>query len=91
MSRFRLVVVLSAATSILLVVVVLRAETTRYSYEISRLERRADMLRLELRQKELELARQRDPAAIRRRLAELRLDGTAASAEKSAVRKPGGR
>ncbi|MFN0137307.1 MAG: hypothetical protein ACKVS9_14485 [Phycisphaerae bacterium] len=74
MSRLRLVIVLSTSLVVLLSIVILRAETTRINYEISQLESRAEALRLELREKELELARYRDPARIRDRLAQHRID-----------------
>ena len=68
-----LVVVLVA----LMAVVLLRAETTRLHYELSRFDRQAAVLRLELVEKELELERLRNPALIRAKLAELRLAGPA--------------
>lgn len=82
MSRLRLVLVLSASLVVLLSVVILRAETTRINYEISLLDNRAETLRLELRDKELELARYRDPARIRDRLAQYRMDAAPPPPEK---------
>jgi hypothetical protein len=83
----RLVFLLTAVFAALIAVVVLRGETTRLHYQLSQLDRRAEVLRQELREKELELVRLRNPALIRRKLDELR-----APAEETAEAKtPGGR
>jgi hypothetical protein len=73
MSLRRTVVVLGAALVTLLTVVILRAETTRLHSELSQLDRRAAVLWQELRENELELARLRNPALIRARVAQMRL------------------
>ena len=88
MSRLRLVVLLSGGLLVMLSVVVLRAETTACNFEISRQEVRADELRLELRAKELELARFRDPAEIRKRLAQNRLDSAPHTPQPTPAPKP---
>jgi hypothetical protein len=73
MSLRRVVVILAATLATLLTVVVLRAEVTRLHSELSQLERQAEVLWQELRERELELARLRNPALIRARVAEMRL------------------
>lgn len=57
----------------MLAVVALRAESTRIQFEISQIDHRAEVLLLRLREQEMELARLRNPALIRQRVAELRL------------------
>lgn len=83
-----LILMLGIALVAMMTVVLLRAETTRLNYELSQLDRRAEILRLELTEKELELERLRNPAVIRARLAELRLAEQADEARDSA--KPAG-
>lgn len=68
MTLFRMIVILVGGLLLLLTVVVLRAETTRLHYEISKCERSADELRQQLAEKELELARLRNPTRIRQRV-----------------------
>lgn len=75
MTFSRLIITLAAALFTLLTVAVLRAETTRLHYELSDLDYRADVLVLEIREKELELARLRSPARIRVRAEDMRLNG----------------
>jgi hypothetical protein len=65
MSLARIVVLAFGATAVMLAVVVLRAETTRLHYERSQLDRQADVLRREIEEGKLELARLRDPALLR--------------------------
>jgi hypothetical protein len=82
----RTLVLLVPALLVLLVVVMLRSETARLHYDLSQLDQRADSLLGELRELDLELARQRSPAAIRARaeywrLRALGLDGLAARVE----------
>lgn len=67
-----LIVVLLLVLVAMMTVVLLRAETTCLHYELSQLDRRAEILRQELNEKQLELERLRNPALIRARLAELR-------------------
>lgn len=75
-----LIPVLATAITAMMAIVLLRAETTRLHYQLSQLDRRAAVLRQELREKELELARLRNPAVIRAKLAEFRLhEGSADS------------
>ncbi|MFH1746310.1 MAG: hypothetical protein ABIG44_04625 [Planctomycetota bacterium] len=64
MKLIRMICVLAGALVIMLVVVVLRAETTRLHYEISELDRWDDVLRQELRHEQLAWQRARDPAAL---------------------------
>ena len=78
MSLRRTVVILGAALATLLTVVILRAETTRLHSELSLLDRRAAVLWQELRENELELARLRNPALIRARVARMRLQDSPA-------------
>ena len=63
-----LIAVLATILMGLLAVVTLRAEATRLHYQLSQLDRRAQVLRQELREKELELARLHNPALIRAKL-----------------------
>jgi hypothetical protein len=76
MSLRRTVVILGVGLATLLTVVILRAETTRLHSELSLLDRRAAVLWQELRENELELARLRNPALIRARVARMRLQGS---------------
>ncbi len=68
-----LMLVLATALVAMMAVVLLRAETARLHYALSQVDQRAAVLRQELREKELELARLRNPAVIRAKLAEWRL------------------
>lgn len=70
MTLFRIIVVLTGALVVMLLVVMLRAETTRLHYEISECERQADQYREQLRALELELARLRNPVVIREKVEE---------------------
>lgn len=65
MTILRLSTVLVAAAIVLLAVVMIRAETTRLHYSLSRLDARADELRQQIRDRAVELQRLRDPARIR--------------------------
>lgn len=76
MSLRRTVVILGVGLATLLTVVILRAETTRLHSELSLLDSRAAVLWQELREDELELARLRNPALIRARVARMRLQGS---------------
>jgi len=80
-----LVLVLATVLVAMMAVVFLRAEAARLHYDLSQLEHRAQVLRQELREKEIELARLRNPALIRAKLAELRLH----SGKGDEQRKPG--
>ncbi|MFQ5805001.1 MAG: hypothetical protein ACE5I3_00975 [Phycisphaerae bacterium] len=71
----RLMLVLATVLTALMAVVLLRADATRLHYQFSQLGERAEVLQQELREKELELARLRNPAVMRAKLAELRLPG----------------
>lgn len=70
----RVLVVIGGALLTMLVVIGLRAETTRLNYEASELDHRASQLLQELRDKELELARLKNPVLIRARVSEFRLN-----------------
>jgi hypothetical protein len=80
------VLILATLSAAMLAVVALRAEATRVHYELSQLDRRAAVLRQELREKELELARLRNPARIRAKLAQSRLEQGASDAAVTAGR-----
>ncbi len=68
MSLKQAFVILAGGALVMLVVVMLRAESAALNYTLVNLERRAAILRQELHEKELELARLRNPARIRQRL-----------------------
>ena len=68
-----LILILAAILAAMMTIVMLRAETARLHYELSQYDRQARVLRQELREQELELARLRNPALIRGKLAEMRL------------------
>jgi len=70
MTLLRIIVVLAGGLALLVCAVVLRAETTRLHYEISRSEQRAVQVRQRLREAELELERQRNPMLLRGRVRE---------------------
>jgi predicted Holliday junction resolvase-like endonuclease len=70
MSLFRTIVVLVGGVVLMLVVVILRAETTRLHYQTAQREQRLEDLREQLRQAEMELARLRNPMLIRERARE---------------------
>jgi hypothetical protein len=68
MTLFRVIVVLVGGLALLLLVVILRAETTRLHYSIARCERDADEIRQQVVEAELELARLRNPTRIRQHM-----------------------
>jgi hypothetical protein len=68
MTLLRVIVVLVGGLALLLLVVILRAETTRLHYAIARCERDADEIRQQLVEAELESARLRNPTRIRQRM-----------------------
>ena len=68
MTLFRMIIVLAGGLVLLLAIVIVRAETTRLHYEISRCERTADDVRQQLVEAELELARLRNPTRIKQRM-----------------------
>ena len=70
MTLLRTIVVLAGALAVMLLAVILRAETTRLHYEISQCERQADDYRRQLHAAELELARLRNPMMIREKVEE---------------------
>ena len=63
---------LAAILMAMMAVVGVRTEATSLHYALSQFDRRTRALQQELREKELELARLRNPALIRVKLAELR-------------------
>lgn len=83
MSLMRLIALLGGAALVLLAVVALRAETIRIHNRIGRIDYEAESLALELRQKELELARLRNPTLIRARVGALRLPESEGTPAKS--------
>ena len=64
----RVIVVLVGGLALLLLVVILRAETTRLHHAIARCERDADDIRQQVVEAELEMARLRNPTRIRQRM-----------------------
>lgn len=70
MTLWRTIVILAGGLVVLLLVVILRAETTRLHYEISRLEHEANGYRQRLREAELELARLRNPMLLKEQVRE---------------------
>ena len=74
MKLARMICILAAALATLLVVVVLRAESTRLHSELARLDRKASILWQQIREDEVELARLRNPVRIRQRALELSAD-----------------
>ena len=68
MTLLRVIVVLVGGLALVLLVVILRAETTRLHYAIARCERDADDIRQQVVEAELELARLRNPTRIRQRM-----------------------
>jgi hypothetical protein len=81
MTLWRTIVFLGVLAAVMLTVVVLRAETTRLNYRLSELDREAEGIRQQLREKELELARRRHPMLIRSRALEMRLTSESAAGE----------
>lgn len=81
-SLTRVVLLLVGVLAVMLAAVVLRAETIRLNNRVARLEQQSDALRQELHEKELELARLRNPSAIRERVLDLRLRGVEGGAAK---------
>lgn len=70
-----LILMLALVLAAMMCIVITRTEITRLHYELSRLDQRSEILRMEIAEKELELERLRNPAVIRARLAEWRLSG----------------
>ena len=67
----RMIWLFVGALVVMLAIVVLRAETTRLHYEISKLDRREDVLRLEIRKERTALQRARNPAALLERVKQI--------------------
>ena len=92
MTIARLSFVLLIALVVMLSVVALRAESTRLNYEIAKLERQAEAVTLEIREKELELARLGNPMKIRERVVNLNeVEGQPAAASRPVASRPAGR
>ena len=68
MSLFRMIVLLAGTLLVLLTIAILRVETTRLHYDISRIERQITEQRQQLRASEIELARLQSPMFLRQRL-----------------------
>ena len=73
MTLRRMIALFVGALVVMLAVVVLRAETTRVHYEISKLDQRSDALRLELLWERSALQRARNPANLLERVKDMRL------------------
>ncbi len=86
MNTRRAVLILGAALPLLAGVVLLRAETARLNYLLARLDQRAMLLRDELRDSRLELARLSNPQRIRERVLELRSSAAAVTPANSAAK-----
>lgn len=71
----RLVVVLGLILAAMLAIVVLRADNTRLHYEMSKLDRRAELVQREIYDRQLELARLKSPTLIWARATELQTRG----------------
>jgi hypothetical protein len=67
----RLTMVFGGGLLVMLVTIALRAEATRLQHEQVRAERETLLVREAIRDKQLELARLRNPALIQRRVLEL--------------------
>lgn len=72
MRTLRVISVLALALPVMLAVVMLRAETARLHYRMSKLDRQADLLKLEIAQAELQHASIQNPSLIRQRALDLR-------------------
>lgn len=81
MKLTRMAAILGGALAIMLIVVILRAESTRLHHELAGLHQRADLLWQQVSEEELELARMRNPELIRARAAELRLESGRSGAQ----------
>ncbi len=68
-----LILILALVLVAMMSVVLVRAETIRLHYQLSQLDSRADVLRQEIVEKQLELERLRNPKLIRARLTQWRL------------------
>jgi len=75
MTLKRMIVMFAGALLVMLIVIVLRAETTRIHYEISDFDRRIDVLRQELRNERIALQRARNPAELLERVKSIRAAG----------------
>lgn len=71
MTLRRIIPILATALVVMTAIVLLRSEAARRNYTLSRLERRAGMLRQALSEQELELARLRNPGLIRATLSRM--------------------
>ncbi|MBU0637622.1 MAG: hypothetical protein KKB50_02060 [Planctomycetes bacterium] len=85
MTMTKMTCTLSVTLLVMLAVIALRAEATRYHHELAVLDRRANLLWQQVWEEEIELARLRNPALIRARVAELRLGGPVATGVRSGV------
>lgn len=75
----RISAILATVLAVLMTVAVLRVEITRMHHQLAALDLEAVELWQSLRSKDVELARLRNPILIRQRVANLRLEGTAAA------------
>lgn len=79
MTLKRLVIVLGSMMIALLAVVMVRAENRRLHYRLSQQDLRLEALSMQLREKELELARLTSPRTIREQVARIRLQDASAA------------
>ncbi len=91
MKLTRMFGVLAGALATTLAVVIIRAESARIQYQLSRLEIEESALRLQLREYELETARLRSPQRVRARLVALRASQTRTTVVDRATGRQGGR
>ena len=68
MTLLRIIVILAGALALMLAVVILRTETARLHYRISRLQDETGRMHEQLRDANLEIARLRNPMLIRQRV-----------------------
>lgn len=85
MTVMRVCALLASTLAVLLCVVIIREVTTQVHYELSQMDAREHALRQQIWERELELARLRNPMLIRARLMEVRAaapDGRAPATER---------
>lgn len=73
MTLTRTIVVLLGLIAVALSTAMLRADATRQQFETSKLDREAEELLSQIHERELELARLRNPASLRQHLADQRI------------------
>lgn len=73
MTLRRMIMLFVAALTVMLSIVVLRAETVRVQHEIAQLDRQEDVLRQELERERAALEQALQPAALLERIKQLRV------------------